>query len=222
MAKIAVLLSGCGHMDGSEIHEATCALLALDAAGAEVVCCAPDAEQADVTDHVTRKPSGAPARNMLIEAARIARGNIVPVGEITPEDFDALVIPGGLGAARNLCDFAATGADCTVRPDVERLIGSMLDAGKPVGAICIAPALLARVCGRKGIEATLTIGDDPATAAAIERMGATHAACRATDAVCDEPHKVVSTPAYMLARGPAEVYQGVTRLVEHVLRLAGG
>jgi len=222
MRRVGVCLSGCGFLDGAEIHESVAVLTALDRAGLQAVCCAPNIAQAAVVNHWTRRPAqaGGP-RNVLEESARIARGDIRDLAEVRPEQLEALVFPGGFGAAKNLCDFADRGSDCKVHPAVERLVGGMLDAGKPVAAICIAPAMLARILGKRGIRARLTIGNDPQTAAAIERMGVTHVQCTATDCVVDEEHRILSTPAYMLAKGPAEVFQGVGRLVEALARMIG-
>lgn len=219
MKRIAVCLSGCGHLDGAEIHEAVCTLLALDQAGAKAVCCAPDIAQASVVNHLKKQPGGE-TRNVLIESARIARGDIVDVKKVKAADVDGVIFPGGFGAAKNLCNFAEKGADCTVNADVERLVGEMLAAGKPIGAICIAPAMLARIVGKKDLHPRMTIGTDRGTAAALEAMGVRHIDCPPTEMVCDEQHKIVTTPAYMLASGPAQVYEGIRKLVAEVLRLA--
>ncbi len=220
MSRVAVCLSGCGVFDGTEIHEAVLTLLALDQAGADIICCAPDAPQAVVIDHRTRTPAPDERRNILTESARIARGNIRDIATVAAADIDAIIFPGGFGAARNLCDFAEKGPDCTVHPEVERLAGECLAAGKPIGAICIAPALLARILGRRGVAARVTIGTDANTADAIRRMGCTHCDCPVGDFVVDERHRIVTTPAYMLGRGPADVFEGIRKLVAEVLRLA--
>jgi len=220
MPRVAVCLSGCGFLDGTEIHEAVCTLLALDQAGADILCCAPDIPQADVIDHTKQAPAPGESRNVLVESARIARGQIRDLASVQADEIDALIFPGGFGAAKNLCTFATDGADCKVHPEVERLVGQMLSAGKPVGAICIAPAMIARITGKKNIRARLTIGTDKDTAAAIHAMGAQHCDCQARDIVVDEQHKIVSTPAYMLAQGPADVFEGVRKLVEAVLKMA--
>lgn len=220
MARVAVCLSGCGVFDGSEIHEAVLTLLALDQAGAEILCCAPNVDQAAVIDHLTKSPAAGTSRNVLVESARIARGNIVDLAQVKASQIDALIFPGGFGAAKNLCDFADRGAECTVHPQVERLAGEMLDAGKPIGAICIAPAMLARIVGGRGMHPRMTIGNDRQTAAAMEKMGVRHLDCPCESFVVDEAHKIVTTPAYMLGKGPAMVFQGIQKLVEEVLRLA--
>ncbi len=218
MPKVGVLLSGCGFLDGAEIHEAVFTLLALDQQRAEVVCCAPDMPQATVVDHLTSKPTGE-TRNVLREAARVARGKIRDLATVKAAELDALIIPGGFGAARNLCNFADAGPRCDVHPEVARLLGEMLAAGKPIGAICIAPALLARVAGSRDIKARVTIGNDAGTAAAIEQTGCVHEKQPVTDIAVDEAHKIVTTPAYMLGPGPAAVHTGISKLVERVLAL---
>lgn len=217
MKKIGVVLSGCGVRDGSEIHEAVCTLLAIDQAGAEAVCMAPDSELAEV-NHYTMEPTGA-RRNVLVEAARIARGNIKDIKEVTAADLDALVFPGGFGAALNLCDFAQKGAAAAVNPEVARLAREVHAAGKPIGAICIAPALVAAILGKE-VGPTLTIGNDAGTAAEIEKTGAKHQNCEASGFVVDQKNKLVSTPAYMLAGRISEVYEGIGKCVKAVIEMA--
>ncbi len=219
MPTVGVILSGCGFLDGAEIHESVLTLLALDQRGAKAVCCAPRGEF-DVVDHTTHKPAGE-KRSILRESARICRGDIRDVAAVKAGELDALLLPGGFGAAKNLCNFASAGADCAVQPDVEKLVGDMLTARKPVGAICIAPALLARIAGKRGIHATVTIGSDAGTAAAIEKTGCTHQACKVTDFVVDAEHRLVTTPAYMLGPGPAAVFEGIRGLVDRVLAMCG-
>ena len=217
MPKVGVLLSGCGFLDGAEIHEAVLTLLALDQQQADIVCCAPDIPAA-VVDHQTSEPTGE-TRNVLKEAARIARGDIQDVATVQATGLDALILPGGFGAAKNLCDFAEKGADCAVNPEVERLVGDMLAARKPVGAICIAPALLARIAGKRGIQGRVTIGNDTGTAGAIAATGCVHEERLVTEIAVDEANKLVTTPAYMLGPGPAAVFEGIRKLVERVLRM---
>jgi enhancing lycopene biosynthesis protein 2 len=216
MKKIGVVLSGCGVRDGSEIHEAVCALLAIDQAGCEAVCMAPDADFA-VTDHLTMQETGE-KRNILVESARIARGNIRDIKDVKAADLDAVVFPGGFGAAKNLCDFAVKGAAATVHPEVARLLKEMAAAGKPIGAICIAPALIAAALGRE-YAPTLTIGNDAGTAAEINKTGATHQECPVTGFVVDRQNKLVSTPAYMLATRISEVEDGIEKCVKEVIKL---
>jgi enhancing lycopene biosynthesis protein 2 len=220
MPKVGVLLSGCGFLDGAEIHESVFTLLALDRQGATIVCCAPDIDVRQVIDHRTKQPASE-TRNVLTESARIARCEISDVANVRAADLDALIIPGGFGAAKNLCGFAEDGPECAVDPGVEELVGEMLDLRKPIGAICIAPALLARIAGKRGIPAKLTIGNDAGTAGAIEATGCRHEDCPVTEFAVDEKNKVVTTPAYMLGPGPAAVYEGVRKLVDQVVKLIG-
>ena len=213
MTKVGVLLSGCGMYDGSEVHEATLTLYFLDRAGVEIICMAPDISQLEVIDHL-KSESVSEKRNVLVESARIARGDIKDIKEVKASDLDALVIPGGLGAAKNLCNFAVEGADCTVVPEVERLIKETHEAGKPVGFICIAPVIAAKVLG-----ATVTIGNDRDTATTIEKMGGKHIVCGVDEIAVDEKNKVVSTPAYMLGPTISRVALGIEKLVAKVLDL---
>lgn len=213
---VGVILSGCGYLDGAEIHEAVCTLLALDRAGARTVCLAPDVDF-DVVDHRTGEPTG-DRRNALAESARIARGDILDVASASADDLDAIALPGGFGAAKVLSTFATQGADCDINGDVARLLRDMHAAGKPLAAICIAPAVVARVLGEQ--RPTLTIGDDAATAGALEAMGCEHRDCPVTEFVVDERNKVITTPAYMLGPSIAHVHQGIEKTVEALLQMA--
>jgi enhancing lycopene biosynthesis protein 2 len=213
---VGVILSGCGYLDGAEIHESVCTLLALDRAGVVTKCYAPDGEL-EVVDHRTGKPTGE-RRNVLTEAARIARGAIEDVRQARAEDLDALVLPGGYGAAKWLSTFAERGAECELEPNVARLLRDMHAAGKPIGAICIAPAVVARALGEQ--HPTLTIGNDRGTAAALQAMGCTHRDCPVTEFVVDQENKIVSTPAYMLGPSIAHVQQGIEKAVAAVLEMA--
>jgi len=217
--KVGVLLCGCGHRDGSEVHEATLALLALDRAGAEAVCFAPEGNTLFVRDHLTGHDAKE-TRSMIVESARIARGKIRDLATATAEELDALIIPGGQGAALNLSTFLVDGVECDVLPDVSRIIGAMAKAGKPIGAICIAPATVARVFQNEGISATITGGTDAELAAKYEAMGQRHERCAPTECVVDSELKVVSTPAYINAKSIGEVWQGIEKLVNAVLEMA--
>ncbi|NTU97323.1 MAG: isoprenoid biosynthesis glyoxalase ElbB [Chlorobiaceae bacterium] len=217
MKKIGVILSGCGYIDGAEIQEAVLTLLAIDRAGAEAVCFAPDIPQYHVVNHLTGQPVPGESRNVLVESARIARGAVTDLKKIDIADLDALIIPGGFGAAKNLCDYAFKGAALEVNPDVADAVNSFFNAGKPVGFMCISPVIAAKVLGREQIE--LTIGDDPATAGDIEALGARHVICPVGNTVVSEGKKVVSTPAYMLGPGVADVWKGIEKLVGEVLGL---
>lgn len=214
--KVAVILSGCGVYDGAEIHESVIALLRLSQRGAQVQCFAPDIPQHHVVNHLTGQET-TESRNVLVESARIARGQIRDVRELKAADFDALVIPGGFGAAKNLSDFAFKGASCAVQPDVLAAARGFAAAHKPVGLICIAPAMAARIYGA-GVHCT--IGHDPDTAAKLTDMGAEHIDCAVDEIVEDPQRKLVTTPAYMLAKSLAEAASGINKLVDRVLELA--
>ncbi len=212
MARVGVILSGCGVFDGSEVQEASATLISLAQHGIEYQCMAPDRDF-DVIDHRTQEPTGE-KRNVLTESARIARGEILDLKDVKGADYDAFFLPGGFGAAKNLCTFATKGPDCEVDPQVERVLREASDAGRPIGFICIAPALGARVFGDKGVR--LTIGHDAGTAEAVGKTGATHVEADAEQIVIDDEHNMVSTPAYMEAKNPAQVYAGINALVENI------
>ncbi len=213
MARVGVMISGCGFLDGAEIHESVFTLLALSKRGHEIVPIAPDMPQAKVVDHKTARPAEGASRNVAVEAARIFRG--APKTPAEAGNLDALIMPGGYGAAVNLCDFAEKGPECTVRDDVQALIRSMVASGKPVGAWCIAPALLAAALrGEPSVQ--LTIGRDKDTAAALEAMGAKHVDCEVTGCVVDQEHRVVTTPAYMVSAAIHEVRAGIEKAVEAI------
>ncbi len=215
--KIAVILSGCGVYDGSEIYESVLTLLRLDQQGAQVQCFAPDMPQMHVINHLTGEESPE-TRNVLVEAARLARGQIKNLKEARADDFDGLIIPGGFGAAKNLSNFAVKGAACSVQPDVLALARAFAQAGKPIGLICIAPAMAVQIYGA-GVCCTLGQEDSDA-ATAVKDMGARHQACPADGIVEDHPHRLVTTPAYMQAHSISEAARGISRLVDRVLELA--
>jgi enhancing lycopene biosynthesis protein 2 len=216
--RIGVLISGCGVYDGAEIQETVLTLLALDRRGVEALVCAPDMPQLHVIDHRKGRPDPGASRNVLVEAARIARGEIRELAGVSANEIDALVLPGGFGAAKNLSDFASRGEGCTVHPDVARLVRDVHASGKPIGALCIAPALLARVLGDE--HPRLTIGCDPATAAALSAMGAVHVECEVQGVVIDLEHRLVTGPAYMVGERISEVADGVERVVGEIVTMA--
>jgi enhancing lycopene biosynthesis protein 2 len=215
---VGVILSGSGFLDGAEIQEATLTLLFLDRRGAKVTAMAPNVAQMHVVDHVKGQPASGENRNVLAEAARITRGAIADVKTVKASDLDALILPGGYGAAKNLCTFATEGVKLQVNTDVERLVRDMASAGKPIGFICISPVIAAKVLGSKKVK--LTIGNDPATAAALNALGAVHVDALVDQIVVDEKNKVVSTPAYMLGPSIAPVSAGIEKLVAAVLEMA--
>jgi enhancing lycopene biosynthesis protein 2 len=213
MKKIAVVLSGSGVYDGSEIHEATLTLLAIARNKAEYQCFAPDVDQAHVINHLTGEEMSE-NRNVLVEAARIARGNIKPLSEYNTADYDAIVFPGGFGAAKNLCTFAFDGADCKILSEVEYAVRDTVEAGKPVGALCISPVLIAKILG----DVNLTIGQDEGTIHAIEQMGGTHEKTTHGQVVVDEKYKVFTTPCYMLDATIDEIADGAENIVKKFLK----
>jgi enhancing lycopene biosynthesis protein 2 len=219
MKKVAVVLSGCGYLDGAEIQEAVLTLLALDRAGAKIICSAPDIPQFHTVDHIAGKSMEADKRNVLIESARIARGDIIPLSKLKIADFDALIFPGGYGVAKNLCTFGIDGPNCRINADAKRLILDTLKAKKPLGVMCIAPALAAKATEGSEFQLILTIGNDAGTAKAIESLGAKHIDCPVDDIVVDTKHKVVSTPAYMLGPSISHIAKGIDKLVDKVLKL---
>lgn len=218
MAKIGVILSGCGVYDGSEIHETVITLLALNRAGAEVISMAPDMEQA-VVNHLTGETVEGASRNVLEESARLVRGDILDIAKVNATDLDALFIPGGFGAAKNLCDFAAKGPDCTVHPEVARLIKDIVTAKKPLAAVCIAPALIAKVLGDSRKSPQITIGTDEGTAEALSSMGASHLSCPVNEFVIDKENKVITSPAYMLAGNISEAAEGIEKTVNALMEM---
>ncbi|WP_120994317.1 isoprenoid biosynthesis glyoxalase ElbB [Stutzerimonas urumqiensis] len=213
---VAVILAGSGVYDGSEIYESVITLLRLDQRGAKVQCFAPNIAQMHVINHLTGDEMPE-TRNVLVEAARLARGNIKDLREARAEDFDALIVPGGFGAAKNLCNFAVRGAQCSVEPQVLEVAQAFAKAGKPIGLMCIAPTMAVQIFGQ-GV--TVTLGSDDAEAAgAVREMGATHEPCEVTEIVEDTTHKLVTTPAYMLAQSISDAASGIYKLVDRVLEL---
>ena len=215
MAKIGVVLSGCGVNDGSEIHEAVITMLELDKAGAEMVLMAPNIDQLHVINHATGEEMD-DSRNVLIESARIARGNIEDIAVVTSDNIDALILPGGFGVAKNLSDYAMAGMECSINPDVLRLSRQVHNDGKPIGVICIAPAIMAKILAG---DTELTIGFDEQTASDIDAMGAKHVLCPVDQIVVDKDKKVVSTPAYMEAKSIKEAASGIEKLVAEIFNM---
>ncbi|MCB0342864.1 MAG: isoprenoid biosynthesis glyoxalase ElbB [Pseudobdellovibrionaceae bacterium] len=215
MKKIAVVLSGCGFKDGSELTEAVSTLIALSESHANYKAFSPSVDF-EAVDHLSGEPLG--RRNTLSESARISRGQIADLTQLNVDDYDALVFPGGYGAAKNLCDWASKGAKCQVHPQVEKAILDFHQQNKPIGAICIAPALVARVLGSHGV--TVTIGNDVETSREIEKTGAVHVNCPVDDYVTDRETKVITTPAYMYDAKPHEVFTGIQKLVRELVEMA--
>ena len=212
--KFAVILSGCGNKDGAEIHESVMTLWAIHKHGAEFQCFAPDIPQHHVLNFITGQEMDE-SRNVLVESARIARGNIKNLKEYDAGDYDGIIMPGGLGAAKNLSTFAFDGPHCFVNQDVERAVRDTAARGKPIGALCIAPAIIAKILG----QVEITIGEDAATEAAIAQMGASHTKTTHGEIVVDRKNKVVTTPCYMLDARVDQIGAGAENLVQAMLEM---
>ncbi len=212
MKKFAVVLSGCGVFDGAEIHEATMTLYAIMKEGGSYEIFAPDIEQHHVVNHITGEEMNE-KRNVLIESARIARGKIKPLNEYNAEEFDALMYPGGFGVAKNLSSFAFEGENCSVNAEVEKSVLDTVKAGKPIGALCISPAIMAKIL--QGAE--VTIGNDKGTAEAIEKMGSVHKTTTHGEVVVDEGFKLVTTPCYMLDATILDIAEGAINVVKTIM-----
>lgn len=217
--KVGVVLSGCGFLDGSEIQEAVYTLLALDELDATAIPVAPRQAMQHVVDHATGKVAPGETRDVHREAARIARGLPRDLAAVHASDFDAVVLPGGFGAAKNLSDFAARGAAATAHPEVARLLREMHAAKKPIGAICIAPAVVAAALGRTA-HPLVTIGNDVGTAQALEAMGCRHQSCVVQDCVVDREQRIVTTPAFMFEARARDIAAGIRKLCRAVVELA--
>ena len=214
--KIAVVLAGCGRADGSEVFETVTALLAIAKNGGSYQCFAPNIEQSAVVNILTGEKTNE-RRSVLIEAGRICRGDIKDLKEFNVKDFDAVIFPGGLGAVTNWCDYAAEGVNCTVNQDISNTMLKCYDNKLPIGAMCIAPVVVAKVLGGYGIK--ITIGSDEQTARAVEAMGAVNEVCQATEIAVDEKHKIVTTPAYMMAHSITEVAEGADKIVKAIMKM---
>lgn len=212
MKKFAVVLSGCGVYDGAEIHEATLTLLAIMKQGATYEVFAPDIAQHHVINHITGEEMPE-KRNVLIESARIARGQIKDLKEYDPNNFDALIFPGGFGSAKNLCDFAFEGINCKVNPDVEKAVLNTAGKKKPIGALCISPVIFAKIFG----DVEITIGQDKGTAEAVENMGATHTTTNHGEVIIDEKNNLFTTPCYMLDANILDIAKGASNIVKAML-----
>ena len=210
--QVALILSGCGVYDGSEIYETTLTMLRLDQLGIRYECFAPDIDQHHVLNHATGEEMDE-TRNVLTESARLARGKVRPLPELSAEDFDALILPGGFGAAKNLSNFAVKGADLTLVDGLREVVQPFHAAGKPIGVMCIAPVMVPKLLG-EGI--SVTIGTDPEVSGAISAQGGLHKSCEVTDIVIDAANRVITTPAYMQAERISEAAEGIFKLVERL------
>ncbi|EGR2557152.1 isoprenoid biosynthesis protein ElbB [Vibrio alginolyticus] len=216
MKKVAVILSGSGVYDGSEIHEAVLALYAIEKAGATWHCFAPNIDQLHVINHLTGDEMDE-TRNVLIESARIAHGNIDDVAKLNVDEYDALLLPGGFGAAKNLTDFAVSGAECSINTHVAQACRAFANAKKPAGYLCISPVIIPMIY-EQGVKGT--VGNDEAVSIAFNQMGGEHTTCPVEDIVFDEKHLVLSTPAYMLAENISQAASGIEKLVSKLIKIA--
>ncbi|ENO1791977.1 isoprenoid biosynthesis glyoxalase ElbB [Vibrio alginolyticus] len=216
MKKVAVILSGSGVYDGSEIHEAVLALYAIEKAGATWHCFAPNIDQLHVINHLTGDEMDE-TRNVLIESARIARGNIDDVAKLNVDEYDALLLPGGFGAAKNLTDFAVSGAECSINTHVAQACRTFANSKKPAGYLCISPVIIPMIY-EQGVKGT--VGNDEAVSIAFNQMGGEHTTCPVEDIVFDEKHLVLSTPAYMLAENISQAASGIEKLVSKLIKIA--
>jgi enhancing lycopene biosynthesis protein 2 len=216
MKQVGVILAGCGFLDGAEIYESVLTLLNLDRQGVRYQCLAPDSQQMHVVNHLTGEPTDE-KRSVLVEAARLARGSIKPLDNSWIGKLDAFIFPGGFGAAKNYCDYAVKGDDCSMNPLVESFMNACVESKKPVGVICIAPLVFARALKGSNIHPTLTIGDSKDAAASVEKFGSKHKNCPVTEIVIDHENRIVSTPAYMYNTHIADVAQGIEKLVNQVI-----
>ncbi len=219
MNKVGVVLSGCGHQDGSEIHEAVFTLHALEKAGAEAIIMAPDMDQFHVINHLNGNEELSESRNILVESARIARGKVIDVASVSGHQLDALIFPGGTGMAKNIFDYSMAGINCTVISDVQRLVVEILEADKPLGAICIAPVMIAKVLEYLGRTGTVTGGFNVEINNDIKAMGINAVEVGAEEIVVDKENKIVTTPAYVDAKSMNESCTGIEKLVDKVLEL---
>lgn len=215
MKNIAVILTGCGFKDGTEITEAVSTLISLSEFGAQYKVFAPDQEAA-ASNHRNESSNG--NRSILDEAARISRGEILPLKELQVNEFDGVIFPGGYGVALHLCSWAQQGSQCIVDQNAKKIIEEFFTSSKPIGAWCIAPTLIAKVLGTH--EVTVTIGSHAETAAEIQKTGAQHEDCEVTDFITDRAHKVITTPAYMLDAKPHEVFAGIRKATKELVEMA--
>lgn len=218
--KIAVVLAGCGVQDGTEIHESVITLLAIKKQNAEYVCFAPNTEQYHVIDHTTNEPMIHEKRNVLTESARIARGDIRALNKYDPHDFHAVIFPGGLGVAKNLFTYAIDGVECDINPLVQQVILDTMEAGKPIGAICISPVLIARALRDSNIKFKVTVGNRKELMNVVKNMGGIPVEKAVSEIYHDETNNIVSTPAYTIGKHIAEVAEGIEKLVAKIIDIS--
>jgi len=218
MKTVGVILAGSGVYDGSEIHEVVLTMLALDKRNVKMVLMAPNIDQHHVINHITGQEMKE-TRNVLVEAARIARGDVKDIKEVKLSDLDAIMIPGGFGVAKNLCNFAFKGENCDIEPSISDFLVQVAKESKPLGAVCISPVLVSKIYETIGKKTELTIGKDAETADKVEKMGNIHISCEVKEFHIDKENKIVSSPAYMLGQNISEVAEGIDKTVEALITL---
>ncbi len=211
MKRVGVVISGCGFMDGAEIQETVAALAALDNHGLKAVCFAPDVDQMHVVNHFTKSVAEGETRNVLVESARIARGNISPLKENSLDDLDAVLLPGGFGAAKNLSDYAVKGVEMEILPVLETVLRKIVQAGKPIGALCISPVLLVKIL--QGKSPQLTLGAAGPDSENLEKLGGRHQITNHEEIVVDQEFKLITGPCYMLDASVGNIIKGADAVV---------
>lgn len=219
--KIGVLLSGSGVYDGSEIQEAVLTLLAIEEIEAEAICISIDKPQHHVINHLNGEEMN-DSRNMLIESARIARGNIKNINDVSPNDIDAMVIPGGFGAAKNFTSWAFNGSDGEILPEVKLLLVNLINIGKPIAALCVSPVVLAKALEGSTITPTLTIGTDKepspyditAFTDGLQKTGMQTEMKSVREINIDVKNKIISAPCYMMEASIVDVRKNIRSAIE--------
>lgn len=226
MRKVAVVLSGCGVYDGSEIHETVLTLLAIKQNGGEYQCMAPNIKQHHVLNHMSGEELNED-RNVLIESSRIARGDIKDINECSMDDYDALVIPGGFGAAKNLSKWAFNGPDGEINADVRRIVNEAVTQKKPVAALCMGPTLVAKSLEGSGVSSKLTVGtteenspyEIDAISAGMESVGASPSMKSIREVEIDQNNKIVSAPCYMMDGDIVDVHNNIQLAIKEMFTL---
>lgn len=224
--KIGVLLSGCGVFDGTEIHEAVLTLLAIQEAGHEYVCIAPDVDQHHVINHTNGEEMNE-KRNVFVESSRIARGEITKLSDIDPADIDALVLPGGFGAAKNLTTWAFKGPESEILPEVKLLLVNLVNIGKPICALCVTPTVVAKAFEGSDIHPQLTLGnteqdseyDIQGFSDGLAAVGAQPVMKTTDDILVDTANKIVSAPCYMMKTDVVGVRNNTQKAIQQMLDL---
>jgi len=224
--KIGVLLSGAGVYDGAEIQEAVLTLLEIERMGYEPVCIGINAQQHHVINHLNGQEQ-VQARNMLEEAARIARGQITEISSVVPAELDALVIPGGFGSAKNFSTWAFDGPEASIRSDVKLLLVNMYNVGKPIVALCVSPVLLALALEGIHPAPTLTIGSTQeaspyqisAFQEGLQAKGIRTTDCSINEICIDATNRIITAPCYMLEATLPELQSNIAQALKALKEL---